>query len=93
MVYLFDTESRTEVDILQHEAEVSQLTTVSDDGTALLWRIDIADLVKFAYHNIVSRDLTNEERETYFRDTEPYRPTCPNLPAAESTTVTSGDDS
>ena len=57
------------------------LASGSKDSNVFLWDVDF-DSWKDRACNIANRNLTREEWRQYLGDDEPYRNTCPKLPAA-----------
>ena len=91
-VRVWEAATGEEVARMAHEDEVWRVAFSSDgqwlasgsyDGTTRVWLWRPEDLIAQACGRL-SRNMTLEEWEMYFRD-QPYRCTCPNLPPGEGT--------
>jgi WD40 repeat protein len=59
-----------------------RILTASSDGTVRQWFARMEDLLETACQR-APRNMTREEWREFMKD-EPYRPTCPELPAPEA---------
>ncbi|MCE7980867.1 MAG: CHAT domain-containing protein [Caldilinea sp. CFX5] len=64
---------------IMFNADGSHLMTVSSNGTIRQWRMRIDELVEIACQSL-SRNLTQEEWNTYLGESTPYHRTCSQLP-------------
>lgn len=89
-IHIWDSKNGEELTLFKHENSAwsvafspdgKRLASASSDGTARFWQTNLSELFLTACH-LLSRDLTRQEWNVYFADTNiPYRSTCQNTPA------------
>jgi WD40 repeat protein len=90
-VRIWDRANAQEMAMLEHEAEVqvvafnsdgTQLITRDSDGKIYKWLVNVGDLAALAC-NILTRNFTEEEWNTYIGSEKSYHKSCPDLPDPE----------